>query len=138
MTWRWSAVLVAIAAGGCVIPVDTSGAASIPTEIAAARLQELLPTATYVTSVDPRMTIERHSIAGWTADAEGLEIRVEGKAPIRVAWSVSRGAELTKHPFRFEVRLFVGNRQPFLYFNWKREADARRAVELFEAVRGDR
>ena len=64
MNWRWSALLVALTAGSCTIPVDFKGAQSIPTEIAVSKLQELLPKAFYVSCLDPNVSIDQYDIRG--------------------------------------------------------------------------
>ena len=142
MRFRWTALLVALASGSCVIPVDTKGAEAIPTEVAVAGLQELLPKAAYVSCTDPRVSFQQSEVLAWTVDQNGVEFRTRREEPFRLLWSGSRGAELARVPLSYEVRVFMATptnpRQSLFHFNWKEEAPARRAVELFEALRGDR
>jgi hypothetical protein len=137
---RFAAVLLALTS--CAIPLDPDASKSIPTELAVAKLQELLPTAAYVNCFDPRVTIDQADIRSWSVTNEALEFRTEGRVPFRLFWAVSRGAELVQVPLRYEVRVYMtapGNERKILYhFNWKEETPARRAAELFESLRGDR
>jgi hypothetical protein len=142
MIRRWMAIPVALAAASCSIPVDTRGSASIPTEVAVARLRDLLPTADYVGRTEPRVWFMKDDIQGWTVDEKGVEIRIPRDEPFRLLWSDYRGAELMKVPLSYEVRVIMAtpaNPRKNLYrFSWKEEEPARRAVELFEALRSDR
>ena len=142
MTWRWTALLVALSAGSCVIPVDSKGAEAIPTEMAVATLRDLLPTAIYVGCTDPRASFLQADVKDWSVDEKGVEFRTPREEPFRFLWSGSRGAELTRGPLSYEVRVFMvtpdNPRKVLFRFSWKEEAPARRAVELFEALRGDR
>ena len=142
MRWRWTAVLVALASGSCVIPVDTQGAEAIPTEVAVASLRELLPNAAYVSCTEPRESFLQSDVLAWTVNNEGVEFRTRREKSFRLLWSMSRGAELARVPLSYEVRVFMATpsdpRKSLFHFNWRDEASARRAVELFEALRGDR
>ena len=142
MRWGWTAVLIALGSGSCVIPVDTQGAEAIPSEIALASLQELLPKAAYVSCIEPRASFLQSELLGWTVDEKGVEFRTRREEPFRLLWSASRGAELARVPLSYEVRVFMATptdpRKALFHFNWREEAPARRAVELFEALRGDR
>jgi len=142
MRGRWAALLVVLGSGSCMIPVDTQRAESIPAEVAVTALQELLPKAAYVGCNDPRASFNQSEVRGWTVDEKGLEFRTNREKPFRFLWSDSRGAELARVPLAYEVRVFMvtpTNPRKSLYrFSWKDEAPARRAVELFEALRGDR
>jgi hypothetical protein len=136
------ALPVALAAGSCLIPIDTRGSAAIPTEVAVARLRELLPTAVYVGCTEPRVSFMKDDIQGWTVNEKGVEIRTRREEPFRLLWSDLRGAELMNVPLSYEVRVTMAtpaNPRKSLYrFSWKEEEPARRAVELLEALRGDR
>jgi len=135
-------VLVALALGSCAIPVDREAAESIPTDLAVSKLAELLPKAAYVKSLDPWVSVDQSDIKAWSVTKDGFEFRSSRKEPFRLLWSFSRGTEVSKVPLRYEVRLYAmvpGNARKAVYhFYWKDEAEARRAAELFEALRGDR
>ncbi|HVR83989.1 MAG TPA: hypothetical protein VMU54_06725 [Planctomycetota bacterium] len=142
MKWRWTAILVALASESCVIPVDMQGAEAIPTEVALSGLQDLLPRAAYVSCTEPRASFLQSDVLAWTVDEKGLEFRTRREEPFRLLWSASRGAELARVPLSYEVRVFMATptnpRVTLFHFNWRDEAPARRAAELFEALRGDR
>jgi hypothetical protein len=137
---RFTALLLLLSS--CSIPVDPETSKAIPTELAVAKLRELLPKASYVSCLDPRVSIDQADILSWSVTNESLEFRTEGRVPFRIHWAVSRGVELFKVPLRYEVRLYMvapGNSRKDLYhFYWKDEGEARRAAELFESLRGDR
>jgi hypothetical protein len=145
MTRKGLTLLLALAAlSSCreAIPVDTQGAESIPAELAVAKLGELLPKAAYLSCTDPRVSFMQAEIRAWSLDEKGLEFRGPGKEPFRLAYSAIRGAELAKVLLSFEVRVYVVTpkdpRKDLFHFNWREEEAARRATELFEALRGDR
>jgi hypothetical protein len=142
MTWRWMALPAALAVASCAIPIDTRGSAAIPTEVAVARLRDLLPTAVYVGCTEPRVLFGKDDLLGLTVNEKGVEIRIPREEPFRLLWSDLRGAELLKFPLSYEVRVTMAtpaNPRKYLYrFSWKEEEPARRAVELLEALRGDR
>ena len=135
-------VPIALALASCAIPLDRDAAKSIPTELAVSKLRESLPKAMYVSCSDPWVSINQSDIKAWSVTDEALEFRSSRKEPFRLLWSASRGAELSKIPLQYEVRVYVavqGNPRKDLYrFYWKDEAEARRAAELFESLRGDR
>jgi len=140
MSRAWTAALLLMAS--CAIPIDREAADSIPTDLAVAKLRELLPMASYVSCMDPRVSINQTDIQGWSVTPEGLEFRSGHHDPFRLSWAASRGAELSRIPLRYEVRVYVavsGNPRKDLYhFYWNEEAEARRAAELFQSLRGDR
>lgn len=142
MRSRLAAVLLALGSASCVIPVDTKGADSIPGEVAVSGLRDLLPKAAYIACTDPRASFLQSEIKGWTVDDKGIEFQTRREEPFRLLWSGSRGAELAKVPLSYEVRVFMSTaknpRKDLFRFSWKEEEPARRAVELFEALRGDR
>jgi hypothetical protein len=142
MNLRIFAVLVALTAGSCTIPLDPQSAGTIPTEIALAKLQELLPKASYVSCMEPRVTVDQADIQAWTVNPERLEFRSGVRVPFKLWWSQIRGVELVQVLARYEVRIFAavpGSAKKDLYhFNWNDEDEARRAAELFESLRGDR
>jgi hypothetical protein len=134
--------LAALSSCRAEIPIDTQGAEAIPTELALAKLRELLPKAAYLSCTDPRVSLMQSEIRAWALDEEGLEFRGPGKEPFRLAYSAIRGAELAKVLLSFEVRVYVATptdpRKDLFRFNWREEDPARRATELIEALRGDR
>jgi hypothetical protein len=136
------AVLIALALASCTIPVDREAAGSIPTDLAVSKLAELLPTAWYIKCTEAGISIDQTDIQAWSVTKDGLEFRTSRPNPFRLSWSFCRGVEIAKAPFRTEVRVFAmvqGNARKNVYtFNWKDEAQARRAAELFESLRGDR
>ena len=138
MTGRWAAVLlVALGSASCAISVDTSSAAAIPTGVAVPRLYELLPKSTYIVT-ETKISADQRGIEAWVVTEQGLEIRIKDREPFRLAWSDTRGAALSKQLGRYELRVYGHSpRREVLRINWGREDDARRAVELFEALRGD-
>ena len=142
MMRRFLPVLVVLGTAACSIPLDRESAQSIPRELAVGKLKEILPKAMYVGCVDPWVSIDQSDIKGWSITDEALEFRSSRKDEFRLLWSASRGAELSKVPLRYEVRVYVavqGNPRKLMYrFYWKDEAEARRAAELFESLRGDR
>ena len=137
---RFAAVLLALSS--CAIPLDPDASKSIPTELAVAKLREMLPKASYVSCLDPRVSIDQTDIEAWTVTGDALEFRSGGRDPFRIHWAACRGVELVKVPLRYELRLYMvvpGNPRKDLYhFYWKDETDARRAAELFDSLRGDR
>jgi len=139
MSRTWIAVLIAVAAGSCTIPIDPR-ARSIPTELAVTKLQELLPKADYVSFLDPRVAVLQSDLRNWKVDSTGMQFESTQKQSFRLSWSDSRGVELVKVPLRYELRVFAAagsRRKEVLHLNWTVEDDARRAAELLEALRGD-
>ena len=142
MTRRSLGVLIALALGSCTIPVDREAAGSIPTDLAVSKLAEMLPTAWYVKCVETGISIDQSEIQAWSVTKERMEFRTSHQDPFQLSWSLCRGVELSKALFRTELRVFAagpGNGRKHVFtFNWKDETEARRAAELFEALRGDR
>jgi len=142
MMRRFMPVLVVLSSAACSIPLDRESAQSIPRELAVGKLKEILPTAKYVSCVDPWVSINQSDIKGWSITNEALEFASSRKEEFRLLWSASRGAELSKIPLWYEVRVYAavqGDPRKLMYrFYWRDEAEARRAAELFESLRGDR
>ena len=140
MNRSWIAVLIAVAAGSCTIPIDPR-ARSIPTEVAVTKLQELLPRADYVSFLEPRVGVLQSDLRNWKVDSTGMQFESVRNGSFRLAWSDNRGVELVKVPLRYELRLFAtaagSRRKEVLHINFTAEDDARRTAELFEALRGD-
>jgi len=145
MTARAAALLLLLAASSSCrqeIAVDTRAAEGIPAKIAITGLRELLPKAVYLSCGDPRVEISQSEITSWTVDEKCVELRTKVQANYRMAFSTMRGADLAKLPLSYQVRVFVETpkdpRKDFLHVHWRDEESARRALELFEALREDR
>jgi hypothetical protein len=142
MMLRSFGLLLALTAAACSIPIDRRTAETIPTELAVSKLSEMLPKAWYIRCLEREVSIDQSEIQAWSVTKEGLEFRTSHKDPFRLSWSLCRGVELKKAPFRTELRVFAageGNARKHVYtVNWKDEVEARRAGELFESLRGDR
>ncbi len=65
-----------------VIPVETTDAGDIPREIAVSKLQELLPTATYVLCRSPRAKLTQVNINSWQVSDTGLTVIYAGGEPL--------------------------------------------------------
>jgi len=124
------------------IAVDTRAAEGIPSKIAIAGLDELLPKVVYLSCGEPRVEISRSEVTSWKVDAKGVELRTKAGAAHRLAYSTVRGTDLTKLPLSFELRVFAATskdpRKDLFRFNWRDEEPARRCLESFEALREDR
>ena len=132
-------VLGAVTSCRNIIPLDTQGADAIPTEMAVAKLKELLPQAAYLSCTDPKASFMQSEIKGWTIDEKGIEFQTRNPEPFRLAYSEIQGADLGKVLVSYEVRVYTATaqnpRKDLFHFNWRQEEPARRAVELFEALR---
>jgi len=140
---RWAALLAAaLAAGGCRQPVviDTSGAQFIPTPVALENLRTLLPTADVVGCRAPKAIHEQAEVKEWKVDAEAIEFRVSGQAPLRLVFSEISSTRLERLMNSWQVRVFTpaqpDPKKDHFYFTWWRsEESARRAIELIDALR---
>ncbi len=139
MRLRRASILLLLAAS-CRIPVavDTSGAKFIPKDVAVDRLKEVLATADTTVCSVPKASFSRAEIREWKVDEQGLEARADGKEPIRVAFKDVTSTALDQLSWYYQVRIF-STAQPlsgkaFVHFNWKQEAQARRALELIDAL----
>jgi hypothetical protein len=120
--------------------VNTESSESIPSEVAVSKLQELLPTVDFVKCRSPRATIEHEELKDWKIDATGVGFR--GQAPYRFRYLDIRSTEFARisgnRPI-YQVVLFLseGGLEPkgLFSFNWLDETRARKALELFEAMR---
>jgi hypothetical protein len=145
MTVRASSLLLLLAGlSSCrqEIAVDTRAAEGIPSKIAIAGLRDLLPKAVYLSCGDPRVDISQSDVTSWTVDEKGVELRTKAQAACRLAFSTMRGTDLAKLPLSYQLRVFVQTskepKKDFLHLHWRDEEPARRALELFEALREDR
>jgi len=140
---RWAAILAAaLAAGGCRQPVvvDTSGAQFIPAAVALENLRALLPTADVVGCTVPKAIHEREEVNEWRVDAEAIELRVTGKAPLRLVFSEITSTRLERLMNSWQVRVLTPaqpdpKKDHFHFIWWRSEESARRAIELIDALR---
>ncbi|HYF01450.1 MAG TPA: hypothetical protein VEJ18_21185 [Planctomycetota bacterium] len=121
------------------IAVDTSAAKLIPRDLAVEQLRDALAKADYAACTSPKTTLDRKEIREWAVDGDGLEARAEGKPPIRVAWKDVTATRLEKVALLYQMRIFTASRpgpqEDYVHVNWPKEAPARRALELVDALR---
>ena len=131
-------LLLLAAACRQTIPVDTSTAKLIPRDVAVERLKEALSTADVAARTVPKHSLDRAEIKEWVVDDQGLEARAEGKDSIRVAFQEVTGTRLDKVNLFYQVRIFTpaqpNPKKDYVHFNWATEAQARRALELLDAL----
>ena len=135
-----SVVLLFLASCRQVMKVNTETSESIPSEVAVSKLQELLPTVDFVKCLSPRATIEHKELKDWKIDATGVGFH--GQAPYRFRYLDIRSTEFARivgnGPI-YEVVLLMSDGEPepkgMFSFNWLDETRARKALELFEAMR---
>ena len=136
---RWSPVLLLLAAA-CRQPilVDTSAANLIPRDVAIERLKEALATADAAVRSVPKHSLDRPEIKEWVVDDQGFEARAEGKEPIRVDFKDVTGTRLDKLYLFYQVRIFTpaqpNPKKDYVHLNWTSEAQARKALELLDAL----
>ena len=123
--------------------VNTESAEAIPSEVAVSKLQELLPTVDFVRCRSPRATFDHEELKDWKIDATGVGFQGQGKDPYRFQYSDIRSTEFARviggsQPV-YQVALLIseGELEPkdMFRFNWADETRARKALELFEALR---
>jgi len=121
--------------------VNTDSSEAIPSEIAVAKLRELLPTVDVVQCRSPQATIEHRELRDWKIDATGVGFQGQGKEPYRFQYSDIRSTEFARYSGGnpvFEVVLFISEGEPepkdLFSFQWLDETGARKALELFEAL----
>lgn len=121
------------------IVVDTSAAKLIPRDLAVDELKQALAKADYAACTSPKIVLDRREIREWAVGDDGLEARSVGKPPIRVAWKDVTEARLEKVALLYRVRIFTtaqpGPKEDHVHIHWPKEAPARRALELLEALR---
>jgi hypothetical protein len=136
-------VLLFLASCRQTMTVNTDSSESIPAEVAVSKLQELLPTVDSVECRSPKATIEHEKLKEWKIDATGVGFHGQDNDQYRFRYADIRSTEFTRvhtgsQPI-FEVALFVPGEdlQPkdMFRFNWFDETRARKALELFEAMR---
>ncbi len=135
--------LLALASCRETIKVDTTSAESIPSEVAVAKLRELLPQVDFVTCRAPKATIEHEELKDWKIDAKGVGFRFVGKDAYRFQYSEIVSTQLDKvaggNQTVFQVRLFMKGPDPepkdLFRFNWADQDRARKVLELFESLR---
>lgn len=144
---RRAAPLLLLWAAACrqQLLVDTSEAEFIPRDVAIDGLKELLATADGAECTEPKTWLRGDEIRDWAVDDAGVEARAEGKPAVRVEFKDVSATRLDKVALHYQLRIFTPA-QPrlnkhYVRFNWTSEADARRALELFDALwrkpRGD-
>jgi hypothetical protein len=133
-------VLLFLASCRQTMNVNTESSESIPSEVAVSKLQELLPTVDFVKCLSPRATIEHGELKDWKIDATGVGFH--GQAPYRFRYSDIRSTEFARisgNGVLYEVVLLISQGEPepkgLFGFNWLDETRARKALELFEAMR---
>lgn len=138
MRIRAAALLLVLTACRHPIAVDTSAAKLIPRDLAVEQLKEILAQAVYAACAAPRSSLERKETT-WEVKDDGLEARASGKASLRVAWKDVTGTRLDQVGLIYQVRFFTaahpGPKEDFFRINWPKEAPARRALELVDALR---
>lgn len=97
--------------------VNTSESAYIPRDVALDGLKELLTTSDGAPPI--------------AVDDEGL-----GLPDRRIAFKDISATRLDKVALYYQVRVFTPERPDVLRLNWTKEAPARRALELLDALRG--
>lgn len=143
---RWALVgAVLLAALGCrkreLVRVDTSEAADIPREVAVDKLRELLPTADQVVCTLPSERLRQSEIKEWTISGTSVQMRVARGEPFVLPYGEITELRLEKvgDGRYWVVKVFTGiQKSPgkeHYQFVWRNEESARRAVELFEALR---
>jgi len=145
MIRRATVLLAALAAlNSCRQPIeiDTRAAEGIPAKIAIEGLRDLLPKAAYLSCGEPRVEISQSEVTSWTVNDKGVELLTKTRGSFQLAFSAVRGTDLAKLPLSFELRVFAETpkepRKDLFHFNWREQEPARRATELFEALREDR
>ena len=140
MKLRW-ALLPLLLSCSCrqAIVVDTSAAKLIPRDVAIDRLKEALAKADVAVCAAPKVTLDKAEIKEWKVDDEGIEARAEGKESIRVAFKDVTATRLDKYYLYFQVRIFTAAqpnpKKDHVHFHYATEEQARRALELLDALR---
>jgi hypothetical protein len=126
------------------ITVDTSEAKDIPREIAIQKLQELLPTATYVSCTSPKESYKALEVKEWRVGNLGLEIIPFSSRDktLGVAFSEVTELRLDQSGKSYLARIF-SSQQPekgkeHLAITWTVQETAKQVVELLESVRQKR
>lgn len=143
---RWALpVAVLLAAAGCrkreLVRVDTSEARDIPREVAVDKLRELLPTAEQVICTLPSERLRQSEIKEWTISGTSVQMRVARGEPFVLPYGEITDLRLEKvsDGRYWVVKVFTAiQKNPgkdHYQFVWKNEESARRALELFEALR---
>lgn len=126
------------------IAVDTSEAKDIPREIALQKLQELLPSATYVSCTAPKESYKASEVKEWRVGNLGLEIIPfsSKEKTIAVAYAEITELRLDQSGKSFLARVF-STQQPekgreHLAVTWTVQETAKQVVELLESLRQKR
>ena len=140
---RFAVALLLLASCRQTMKVNTESSEAIPSEVAVAKLQELLPTVDFVSCRSPKATIEHGELKDLKSDATGVGFRGLDNNQYRFKFADIRSMEFSRIPKPgrplFEVALFMMDGEPepkdMFRFNWFDETRARKALELFEALR---
>ncbi|HXF83508.1 MAG TPA: hypothetical protein VNN19_12230 [bacterium] len=143
---RWLLVGAALlAAAGCrkreLVRVDTTEAKDIPREIAVDKLREVLPTAEQVICTLPSERLRPSEIKEWTISSASVQMRVSRGEPFVLPYGDITELRLEKvsDGRYWVVKVFTSIQtnpgKEHYQFVWKNEESARRALELFEALR---
>ena len=143
--WKWL-LLVAVLAPACrrtqQVEVDTSQAQDTPRELAIEKLREVIPTAYQFGLTDPKYRWKLTRIEKWVVDAKGFEAHPVDVQAYRLDYASILSTRLEEGTKYSDVRLVTRagteeTPEASTYFTWRRDPDAaRRALELFEALRG--
>ena len=139
----FAVALLLLASCRQTMTINTESSAAIPSEVAVAKLQELLPTVDFVECRSPKAKIDHKELKEWKIDAISVGFHGQENAHYRFRYSEIRRTEFTRitagsQPI-FEVALFIPDEDrettDLFRFNWLDEARARKALELIEALR---
>ena len=139
----FAVALLLLASCRQTMKVNTEGSEAIPSEVAVAKLQDLLPTVDFVSCRSPKAKIEHEELKDLKIDATGVGFRGLDNNQYQFRYADIRSTEFTRIPNPgkpiYEVALFMMGGEPepqdMFRFNWIDEARARKALELFEALR---
>jgi hypothetical protein len=139
----FAVALLALSSCRQTMKVNSEGAEAIPSEVAVSKLQEVLPTVDVVRCLSPRAAIEHEELEGWLIDATGVEFHGKATDPYSFQYSDIRSTEFARIVSGnlpvFQIALFISERgsepKDLFRFTWADETRARRALELFEALR---
>ncbi len=133
--------LLAVLAPACKsrtpVPVDTTEAGDIPREVAIQKLRELLPTAEYVYCTAPKETLKGSDVRGWNVQSAMFALDFGRGKRLSMGYAEITVVNLELIGKYYTTRLFVAaNPDKELFgFQWRQEDPAKRAVELFAALK---
>jgi hypothetical protein len=142
MRKRIGVVLALVGAAACrePIPVDPERSVHIPSEVAVAKLREVLPAAEVVVCTAPRSIWTGAEIAEWKIDEKRVEYVPRGKEPAGFSFADVTSMRLDRlGGTDFQVRVFTpaqaNPKKDYIHFDYKSEERARQAYECLEALR---